>query len=71
VNRDAMHKLRLDRRLVQRRGWIAEGELERELGSLPDVAAKATTLGEAADERESARDSARAAGASGESNTES
>jgi hypothetical protein len=32
--------LRLDRRLIRRRGWIPEEELERELEALPDVAEK-------------------------------
>jgi hypothetical protein len=36
----ALRKLRLDRRMVDRRGWIAPKELERELAGLPDVAAK-------------------------------
>jgi hypothetical protein len=54
VNRDALAKLRLDRRLLQRRGWMSEAELQRELTALPDVGVKATTLGHAADERESA-----------------
>jgi hypothetical protein len=49
-----MQKLRLDRRLIRRRGWIGKAELERELGNLPDAASKATTLGDAADEREAA-----------------
>jgi hypothetical protein len=65
VNRDDLQKLRLDRRLVQRRGWMSEAELERELTSLPDVGGKATTLGDAADEREAAAGSARSAGESG------
>ena len=30
-------RLRLDRRLTDRRGWIAPEELERELAALPDV----------------------------------
>jgi hypothetical protein len=33
-------KFRLDRRLQQRRGWIAPEQLERELSGLPDVAEK-------------------------------
>jgi len=33
-------KFRLDRRLAQRRGWIAPEQLERELSGLPDVAEK-------------------------------
>jgi hypothetical protein len=36
----ALRKLRLDRRLMDRRGWIAPQELERELAALPDVSAK-------------------------------
>lgn len=52
MNRDSIQKLRLDRRLVRRRGWITENELTRELEKLPDVAQKAITLGAAADERE-------------------
>ena len=54
MNRDALAKLRLDRRLLQRRGWMSDAELQRELAALPDVGAKSTTLGSAADERESA-----------------
>jgi hypothetical protein len=52
MNRDAMQKLRLDRRLLRRRGQISEAELARELEKLPDVSHKAVTLGDAADERE-------------------
>lgn len=33
--------LRLDKRLLRRRGWIDPEALERELASLPDVSAKA------------------------------
>ena len=65
MNRDALQKLRLDRRLLERRGWMSEAELERELASLPDVGAKSTTLGEAADDREAAAGSARGAGETG------
>jgi hypothetical protein len=36
-----LSNLRLDRRLLRRRGWIAEKELERELTKLPDAAEKA------------------------------
>ena len=32
---------RLDRRLQQRRGWIASEQLEKELNALPDVSEKA------------------------------
>ena len=65
MNRDALQKLRLDRRLVQRRGWMSEAELGRELAGLPDVAGKAMTLGQAADDREAAAAAARSAGESG------
>ena len=44
--------LRLDRRLIRRRGGITETELGRELEKLPDVSQKAITLGAVADERE-------------------
>jgi hypothetical protein len=54
MNREAIAKLRLDRRLIRRRNWIGESELARELSGLPDVGHKGTTLGDAADERESA-----------------
>ena len=36
----ALRKLRLDRRMLDRRGWIAQKDLERELAELPDVSAK-------------------------------
>lgn len=65
MNRDAMQKMRLDRRLIRRRGWIGEAELEREVDALPDVSAKAITLGEATDERESAAATRRGTGESG------
>jgi len=36
-----LRNLHLDRRLLRRRGWISERELERELAKLPDAAEKA------------------------------
>jgi hypothetical protein len=54
MNRDSIQKLRLDRRLIRRSGWISQQELERELAALPDVSAKLITLGEAEDSAESA-----------------
>jgi len=36
----ALRKLRLDSRLVGRRGWIGKEDLDRELAALPDVSAK-------------------------------
>jgi hypothetical protein len=37
-------KFRLDRRLQQRRGWIAPEQFEKELSSLPDVSDKADVV---------------------------
>jgi hypothetical protein len=37
---EALRKLRVDRRLADRRGWIPKKELDRELAALPDVADK-------------------------------
>jgi hypothetical protein len=45
MNRHAMQKLHLDRRLIARKNWMSRAELERELEALPDVSHKATTLG--------------------------
>ncbi len=44
-----MQKLRLDRRLIDRKGWISQPELDSELEGLPDSGHKATTLGAAED----------------------
>jgi hypothetical protein len=38
---DALRALRLDRRLLDRRGWTAKAEMDRALAELPDVASKA------------------------------
>ncbi len=40
MNREATEKLRLDKRLVHRRGWISKAELEKLLEALPDVSDK-------------------------------
>ena len=45
MNRESLEKLRLDRRLLNRRGWMSAAERTRTLEGLPDVAQKATTLG--------------------------
>ena len=47
MNRDEMEKLRLDRRLIDRRGWISKAELEKELKALPDVSHKVAPLEDA------------------------
>jgi hypothetical protein len=41
VQESTKKQLHLDRRLVGRRGWASQKEMERELASLPDVSAKA------------------------------
>ncbi|MDX1649717.1 MAG: hypothetical protein R3263_07665 [Myxococcota bacterium] len=38
---ESMRNLRLDKRLLRRRGWIAPEELEKELEALPDAEPKA------------------------------
>jgi hypothetical protein len=40
MDRDSMQKLRLDRRLIKRRGWIDSKQLDQALEKLPDVAHK-------------------------------
>ena len=44
MDRESKERLRLDRRLIERRGHITREELERALAELPDVAAKAMPL---------------------------
>ncbi|MDH3687126.1 MAG: hypothetical protein OEP95_12920 [Myxococcales bacterium] len=46
---DAIRKLKLDRRLSARKGWLEEGELETALAELRDLTDQAAT----ADETES------------------
>jgi hypothetical protein len=41
---DSMRNLRLDKRLLRRRGWVAPEELGKELEGLPDVSAKADRI---------------------------
>jgi hypothetical protein len=44
MDRDSKERVRLDRRLIRRRGHISPDELERALAALPDVAHKAAPL---------------------------
>ena len=44
MDRESLERLRFDRRLQNRRGWLAPGELERHVESLPDIKDKLTTL---------------------------
>jgi hypothetical protein len=41
MHHKSLSRLRLDRRLIARGGWIKSEELERELAALPDVSHKA------------------------------
>ena len=56
MNRESLDKLRLDRRLLNRRGWMSAAERARALEALPDVSQKATTLGAESGEEPPARD---------------
>ena len=50
---DYTRKLKFDRRLLRRRGWVDPEELEKELADLPDVSQKAQPLeGDEAPSRE-------------------
>jgi hypothetical protein len=40
MDRETVSKLRLDKRLIRRRGWISPDDLERELEALPDASSK-------------------------------
>jgi len=40
MNRQATENLRLDRRLLHRRGWISKAEREKAFAALPDVSDK-------------------------------
>ena len=44
MDQESKERLRLDRRLIRRRGHISPDELERALAALPDVAHKAMPL---------------------------
>ena len=54
MDRESKERLRLDRRLIGRRGHISREDLERALAALPDVASKAVPL--VVDERPAAAD---------------
>ena len=44
MDRESRERLRLDRRLIRRRGHLSPEELAKELAALPDVAHKAAPL---------------------------
>ena len=47
MNLESTEKMRFDRRLVLRRGWVSRDQLAAALEALPDVAGKAITVGDA------------------------
>ena len=51
MNRESLKRMRFDRRLLHRRGWMSSAETDRALEDLPDVSSKATTLGAVSDQR--------------------
>ena len=44
MDRQSRERLRLDRRLIRRRGHMSQEELERALGALPDVTSKSVPV---------------------------
>ena len=40
MNRDSTRKLKIDCRMIHRRGWISKTELQKHLDALPDVSDK-------------------------------
>ena len=49
MDRETISKLRLDKRLISRRGWISPDDLERELEALPDVSSKIAPIADGND----------------------
>ena len=60
MNRETTEKLRLDRRLMHRRGWLSKAEREKSLAELPDVSDKIAPPedSDSADSTQAAADSA-------------
>ena len=52
MNRDYTRKLKTDRRLIHRRGWISKEELDKQLDALPDVSDKIAPPEDLEDEEE-------------------
>ncbi|MEE8508079.1 MAG: hypothetical protein V3T07_03355 [Myxococcota bacterium] len=44
MDRNSLERMRLDRRLIRRRNWIPQKQLQRELDALPDVADKVAPI---------------------------
>ena len=53
MDRESMERLKLDRRLIRRRGWMSKEDLGRELAELPDVSHKVAPREETAASAES------------------
>ena len=49
MDNESTSRLKFDRRLATRRGWVEPDELEQELASLPDAADKMVALDEPAE----------------------
>jgi hypothetical protein len=49
MDNESTARLKFDRRLATRRGWVEPDELEQELASLPDAADKMVALDDAAE----------------------
>lgn len=59
MDNESLEKMRLDKRLTGRRGWISADDLQRALDALPDVSDKiAPPPGAAADESSTPDESA-------------
>jgi len=52
MNRDSTRKLKTDRRLIHRRGWISKTELQKQLDALPDASDKIAPAEDSEDEGE-------------------
>jgi hypothetical protein len=65
MDRESLERLRFDRRLQSRRGWLAPSELDRHLQTLPDVSDKLTTLAAQEEGTAAAEGAANPAGAGG------
>lgn len=69
MDRESVERLRFDRRLQRRRGWLEQSVLEEHLESLPDVSEKMTTAAELEAEQATEADSAEGAGGSAPTET--
>jgi hypothetical protein len=53
MNRQSLEKMKLDKRLAGRRGWVSNNDLALEAEKLPDASAKVAEKTEAAEAGES------------------